>query len=131
MIVDMKFLTITGPKDDIDRVTEKYISKYEIHLENALSELKDVQKLRPFVSTNPYKEPYAKILSYEKYINFKQSDSDNNAWDFDSAIQLLDEADTTYREIEEQKNELTTQLDKLNNMATSIYPFRVLNPKSR
>lgn len=126
MIVDMKFLTITGPKDEIDRVTEQYISKYEIHLENALSELKDVQKLRPFVSANPYKEPYNKILSYEKYMHFNKTGSNNNAWDFDSAIQLLDEADKKYREIEEQKNELTTQLDRLNNTATSIYPFRVL-----
>ena len=57
MIVDMKFLTVTGPRDDIDRVTAKYLSNYEIHLENALSELKDVQKLRPFISANPYKEP--------------------------------------------------------------------------
>ena len=43
MIVKMKFLSITGPKEDIGRVTEKYLSKYEIHLENALSELKEVK----------------------------------------------------------------------------------------
>ena len=37
MIVKMKFLSITGPKDDIDRVVNQYLSKYEIHLENALA----------------------------------------------------------------------------------------------
>ena len=37
MIEKMKFLSITGPKADIDRMTETYLSKYEIHLENALS----------------------------------------------------------------------------------------------
>ena len=42
----MKFLSIAGPKDDIDRVVEQYLSKYEIHLENALSELKTVASLR-------------------------------------------------------------------------------------
>ena len=36
MIEKMKFLSITGPKADIDRMTETYLSKYEIHLENAL-----------------------------------------------------------------------------------------------
>ena len=41
----MKFLRITGPKDDIDRVVDQYLSKYEIHLENALSELISVSGL--------------------------------------------------------------------------------------
>lgn len=55
MIEKMKFLRITGPKDDIDRVVDQYLSKYEIHLENALSELKSVSGLRPYVESNPYK----------------------------------------------------------------------------
>lgn len=55
MIVKMKFITLTGPKRDIDRVTNDYLSKYEIQLENALSELKTVDNLQPFTDTNPYK----------------------------------------------------------------------------
>ena len=35
MIVKMKFLSISGPKNDIDRVCEVYLSKYEMQLENA------------------------------------------------------------------------------------------------
>ena len=49
MIEKMKFLSITGPKADIDRVVNTYLSKYEIHLENALSELTTVQNLTPFL----------------------------------------------------------------------------------
>ena len=45
----MKFLSVTGPKEDIDRVVNDYLSKYEIHLENALSELKTVKSLRPYI----------------------------------------------------------------------------------
>ena len=56
MIEKMKFLSITGPKADIDRMTETYLSKYEIHLENALSELTEVASLSPFLEINPYKE---------------------------------------------------------------------------
>ena len=33
MIVKMKFLSISGPKVDIDRVCDKYLSKYEMQLE--------------------------------------------------------------------------------------------------
>ena len=56
MIEKMKFLSITGPKTDIDRVVNTYLSKYEIHLENALSELTAVESLSPFMEINPYKE---------------------------------------------------------------------------
>ena len=56
MIEKMKFLSITGPKADIDRMTETYLSKYEIHLENALSELTTVESLTPFIEVNPYRD---------------------------------------------------------------------------
>ena len=59
MIERMKFLSITGPREDIDRVVETYLSRYEIHLENALSELKTVKDLRPYMEENPYKEALA------------------------------------------------------------------------
>ena len=52
MIEKMKFLSITGPKADIDRMTETYLSKYEIHLENALSELTEVVNLSPVSYTH-------------------------------------------------------------------------------
>ena len=55
MIEKMKFLSITGHKGDIDQVVDQYFSRYEIHLENALSELKTVSDLRPFNESNPYK----------------------------------------------------------------------------
>ena len=43
MIEKMKFVSITGPREDIDRVVNNYLSRYEIHLENALTELTDVK----------------------------------------------------------------------------------------
>lgn len=60
MIVKMKFLSISGPKNDIDRVCEVYLSKYEMQLENAAAELKTTDNLQPFVEINPYKEPLAR-----------------------------------------------------------------------
>ena len=44
MIEKMKFLSITGPKADIDRVVNQYLAKYEIHLENAMAQLTLLQK---------------------------------------------------------------------------------------
>ena len=40
MIEKMKFLSITGPKDDIDRIIDTHLSKYDIQFENAFTEIK-------------------------------------------------------------------------------------------
>ena len=64
MIVKMKFINISGPRDDIDRVTDLYLSRYEIQLESALSELKTVDNLRPFVELNPYRDVLAQATQF-------------------------------------------------------------------
>ena len=33
----MKFVSITGPKDDFDNFVNNYLNKYDIHLEDALT----------------------------------------------------------------------------------------------
>ena len=45
MIEKMKFLSITGPKTDIDRVVNTYLCKYEIHLEKDRAFLRRFQKI--------------------------------------------------------------------------------------
>lgn len=68
MITKMKFLSITGPVEEIDRVVEQYLTKYDMHLENALSELKTVKDLRPFAEANPYKEDLADVNALLEHI---------------------------------------------------------------
>ena len=48
MIEKMKYVNITGPRSEIDRIVSTYLSRYEIHLENALTELTGVTSLTPF-----------------------------------------------------------------------------------
>ena len=60
MIEKMKLLHITGPRDDIDRVMDAYISRYEIHFENAAANLSSIPDARPFAGTNVYKDTFAR-----------------------------------------------------------------------
>ena len=69
MIEKMEFISITGPKADIDRVVNQYLSKYEIHLENALAQLKTVQNLTPYLEINPYKNLLAKAAEFESLLD--------------------------------------------------------------
>ena len=64
MIEPMKFVSISGPRDDLDRMVNQVLCRYEIHLENALTELKSVSKLIPCPGTNPYREPYEAAESW-------------------------------------------------------------------
>ena len=56
MIEKMEFLSIIGPRDQLDRVTEKYLGKYEIQLENTVGELKNLKNIVPSSESNPYRE---------------------------------------------------------------------------
>ena len=69
MIEKMQFVSITGPKADIDRVVDQYLSRYEIHLENALAQLQTLKTLTPYLQINPYKGLLAKALEYEKLLD--------------------------------------------------------------
>ena len=58
MVEKMKLLHITGPKYDIDRVMKRYLNKYEIHFENAMTSIGNISNVRPFIETNIYKDDF-------------------------------------------------------------------------
>lgn len=64
----MSFITITGPHQDIDRMVEQYLSNYEMHLENALTELQSSKGLRPYTSPNPYAPYVDRVNSLWEYL---------------------------------------------------------------
>ena len=53
MIEAMYFVTVTGPKEDLERVTDQYLSQYSIQLENALTVLRNNAKLVPLTDKDP------------------------------------------------------------------------------
>lgn len=125
MIVNMKFLTITGPKDDIDIIADKYLSRYDIQLENALSELKDVNKLRPFTGTNPYREAYNKALEFVHMLGSNEA-YDAAGMDYKEAVNVIGEINTRYEKTNESTKELYDKIDELRKEAASLLPFRDL-----
>lgn len=126
MIEKMQFLTITGAKNDIDRMTNLYLSKYEIHLENALTELSSVRDLKPYVEMNPYKDTLVKA----EYL-IEKLDNPNKIANRDMSIE---EAATivakAYNNIDNlilEKNAITEEKDAIDKELASIEPFRMLD----
>lgn len=122
MIVKMKFLSITGPKADIDRVVSEYLSKYEIHLENALSELKDVKNLKPYMEINPYREWLAKAEEFVQFLP-DQTEVPNASMTPEEAAGLLETLDKEMEAVNERRIRLEEKLEELKKSLHNIEPF--------
>lgn len=128
MIEKMKFLSITGPKEDIDRVIDQYLSKYEIHLENAMSELKTVANLRPFQETNPYKAELQTADSLaEAYFSQDDCSAVSAAPSLEEAVAVIHTLDSTLKELSAKKEALQKELDGLCASRNDVFPFTDLN----
>ena len=113
----MQFLSLTGPKEDIDRVIDQYLSKYEIHLENALSELQSVADSTPFLSINPYKTTFQHAEDLIRLIDGSNLHADPSI-SLEEAIAVIEDLDQqmdSFREtdivLEQQRTQLQSSLD--------------------
>lgn len=119
MIEKLKFVRISGPKNDIDRVVDVYLSKYEIHLENALTELKTVKDLIPFNETNPYREITRKSNELYSMVT-ANTPSGSSTLELAQAVALIEEISgeinrlkAEQASVEAHKNQLYASLDKI------------------
>ena len=135
MIEKMKFLSITGPKADIDRVVNTYLSKYEIHLENALSELTTVQNLTPFLEINPYKEALNTANLFCEELNSFTADTLKaetaqaaaQTMDVETALDTIRRIQTVYQDLDKKRSDLKNQLTTVDESLRVIRPFRNLD----
>ena len=125
MIVKMKFLSISGPRTDIDRVCDVYLSKYEMQLENAIAELKTTDNLLPFVEVNPYKEPLAKAEEFMALLK-DGAVQPNLSQDQDQMIGMIRDLNHEYLELIERKERLKKHEEMLKEKLNVLEPFRPL-----
>ena len=122
----MKFLSITGPKSDIDRVANTYLSKYEMHLENALSELSTVRDLKPFVEMNPYRDLMSKSEELVKKID-KDCTVSQKSMTPSEAADVITNAFSMLEDLNLQKKQLKDTKTHYKELLHTIEPFRMLN----
>lgn len=127
MIEKMKFLNLTGPKSQIDRVAELYLSKYPIHLENALSQLHTVKNLRPITEENPYEEDLRRAKELMKFFPEEKPGRKPSSVTEEQAAGLIRSINESLASLDGQKNELNRQLEDLTASLTLISPLKGLN----
>ncbi|MDF2586765.1 MAG: V-type ATPase kDa subunit [Anaerocolumna sp.] len=126
MIEKMKFLSITGPKSEFDRVVNVYLNKYEIHLENALSELSSVHDLKPFVEINPYKDVYSKSTELIERLDKKNINVKGDMTPAQASL-IINAASYELEDLNTQIKELKADRDHLIDLMKKIEPFRHLD----
>lgn len=126
MIVKMKFLSISGPRTDIDRVCDVYLSKYEMQLENAVTELRTTQNLLPFVEVNPYKEPLAKAEQFAGLLPSGEYHTDHTLTT-EEILALIRDVNHDYLDIQENKELLKKKKEELTDKLNVLEPFRSLD----
>lgn len=126
MIVKMKFLSISGPRDDIDRVYDVYLSKYEMQLENALTELRTTENLIPFAEVNPYKEPLAKAEQFVSLLEGTNYTADRTLTQ-EEMVNLIRDVNREYLDLQEKKELLKKQRDELIEKYNVLEPFQSLD----
>ena len=126
MIVKMKFLSISGPRTDIDRVCDVYLSKYEMQLENAVTELRTTQNLLPFVEVNPYKEPLAKAEQFAGLLPSGEYHTDHTLTT-EEILALIRDVNHDYLDIQENKERLKKKKEELTGKLNVLEPFRSLD----
>ena len=126
MIVKMKFLTITAHKRDIDRICDQYLSKYEIQLENALSELKTVDNLLPFIEVNPFKDSLDKANQFANYIEDDVIPEDK-LFSQEEMFSLIRDMNHTYMNFRDHEEELRKRQEHCREVLRLVEPFRSID----
>ena len=127
MIEKMNFISITGPKDDIDRMTNLYLSQYEIQLESALSDLKTSDNLRPFVETNPYRETLNKAIIFADLLEDAGKITPDESLGLDEMFELIRHTNEKYTDYQSQKNRYKQEIETIRYKQQNIAPFRSLD----
>ncbi len=126
MVEKMKYINITGPKHDIDRIVDIYLDKYEIHLENALAELGTDQAVRPFFELNSYKE----VLSMSTFLVDRISAKTFPADDImtgEEAIRAIKRAYSKVETLSDKRLALMEEEKQLSLLQDQLQPFRVFD----
>ncbi len=127
MIERMKFLSIIGPEEDIDRMTKTYLTRYKIDLEDDPQQIRPGDYLGPYASENPYKEDLQKaeaLVSANISLLPKESGKTMTPED---ATALINEIDAQLGEAKERLADLTHQKGEAEDLRDKVAPFIGLN----
>ncbi len=126
MIEKMNFVTLAGPRNQIDYLVDNYLSKHDIHLENALSELSANDNFTTYTDENPFR---SKLNESHELCQLLDDTNNVPTYDIDilSAEKIIDDIDSTLNEIRSKINELEKERLLIDEDYEKLSYFKNLN----
>lgn len=126
MIAKMKFIKIASPVSNLDLVLDKYISKYEIQIENAVAELDKIKNLVSRNEINPYREKLSEICELtEKVVGSYEEETE--LLKKEEAIKIFDECKGELESITARRNEVAAVLTEKKEYYENILPYKSID----
>lgn len=126
MIEKMSFVTLAGPKTQIDYLVNNYLSKHDIHLENALTEFSSSEQFTTFTEENPFKSSLNKSHELMQLVHAPEKTEIQKLTVAD-AEKFLDKIDEELVDVRDEIAKLKEQIEQLNVDYTTLAPFKTLN----
>lgn len=128
MIEKMSFVTLAGPKTQIDYLVDHYLSKHDIHLENALNELDSVESFTTFSEENPFKTTFNKAHELMMLVkNPEKVQTSGEKMGVKKAEAFINDFDERLNDIRDKITEINNQKLLLEQDYELLAPFKDLN----
>ncbi len=127
MIEQMKFMSIIGPMEDIDRIAETYLTRYEMHLENDPQEIRSDDDLRPYIEVNPYKNELQRAEELAAAYSSLLPKRTEKEIGLEDAVKLVRKLDGELGQLSAEKDALNRQKEEEEGLRDKVAPFIGLN----
>ncbi|MFR4318900.1 MAG: V-type ATPase 116kDa subunit family protein [Eubacterium sp.] len=125
MIEKMSFVTLAGPKTQIDHLVNNYLSKHDIHLENALTNLVQVNSLLLFQKKTHLRLLLIRAMTLMLVKNPEKAEiTDINVAD---AEKFLNKIDDDLADVRDKISKLNEKKQALDTDYAILAPFKTLN----
>ena len=121
----MKFISVIGPKDQLDTVTRQYLCRYEIQLENAMGELKHLNNITPNAELNPYREAAGRAAEIATLYGSKATAVRD--MDVDTAMERITEVQNRIQKADRETDALEKELKKERGLLDAVSPYQELH----
>lgn len=126
MIEKMSFVTLAGPKTEIDYLVTHYLSKHDIHLENALTEFSSSEQFTTFTEENPFKVSLNKGHELMNLIKNPEKVQIEKI-KIPSAEKFIEKIEDELADVRDNISELNEKIQALDTDYSILAPFKTLN----
>lgn len=126
MIEKMSFVTLAGPKTEIDHLVNHYLSKHDIHLENALTEFSSSEQFTSFSEENPFKAIFNKGHELMSLVKNPENATIEKIG-IHKAENFIEKIDDDLSDVREEIAKIEKQKQALDEDYAILAPFKTLN----